>query len=149
MTCNNKALIILAVSLFGLWGCTQGPASSSSQAARLRELESKFAQREDDYAKVLKSRDQARKQAAALEEDKSQLQEQLVQLKKERDQLKLVVKERDQLRQEVEVKTTQRDALQVRCDKMKTGLKSLLGEDDALLLPPPAATITVSTGAQR
>ena len=48
--------------------------------------------------------------------------------------------------QEVEVKTTQRDALHARCEKLKNGLKSLIGDDDAMLNTPPVITTTALNG---
>jgi len=150
MSRTTKALCVLVVSFLGLWGCTQGPAGSTALAERVKALEMKCARLEEDYRTVALARDQARKQSAALEQDKTQLEEQRTRLQKELDQLRLVVKERDRLRQELDAKTKQRDVLQARCDKLKNGLKSLMSDDDAMLPGSPAGETTVSdAGARR
>jgi len=141
----HKAMTIFTVSFLGLWGCAQGPANSSSQADRIRALEAKCSRLEEDYRTVAVARDQARKQTSAMEQEKTQWEEDRTRLQKDLDQAKLVAKERDQLRQEVELKTSQRDVLQVRCEKMKIGLKNLLGDDDAMMNGTPAANSSAAT----
>ena len=137
----NKALSVFMVSILGLWGCAQGPANSSAAAENLKKLQDKYSKLEESYRVKLIEYTQVSKQAAGLEQDKTQLEEQRGRMQKELDQFKLVVKERDRLRQEVELKTTQRDSLQARCDKLKTGLKSLIGDDDAMLNVPPTTNL--------
>jgi hypothetical protein len=138
MSRTNKALSVLVVSFLGLWGCTQGPGNANGQTERVKKLEEKCARLEEDFRLRSIERDDARKQAAGLEQEKTQLTEERTRLQKELDQLKLVVKERDRLRQEVELKTA-------RCEKLKAGLKNLISEDDAMLTLPPAVTTAAST----
>jgi chromosome segregation ATPase len=142
----NKSLSILTVSFLGLWGCAQGPANSSAQADKVKKLEDKCAQKDEDYRKKAVELDQARKVAAGLQQDKEQLEDQRGRMQKELDQFRVVVKERDRLRQELDLKTTQRDALQARCDKLKAGIRSLMSDDDAML-PTPPTTNTATFGA--
>jgi chromosome segregation ATPase len=136
MTRARKALIVLAVAAFGLWGCAQGPSSSAAQAERIKALEGKCGKLEEDYKAVTAARDQARKRLNGLEEEKGQLQ-------KEVDALRLLAKERDELRTVVDARTSERDALQMRCDRLKKGLQNLLGQDDALL-PNHGAPVTAA-----
>jgi chromosome segregation ATPase len=96
-------------------------------------LETKCSKLEEDYRSVAGARDQARKQVAALEAERARLQKDVAQN----------VKERDALRQQMVTRTSERDNLQMRCDRMKKGLQSLLGQDDAML-PVPAPTSTSS-----
>ena len=145
----NKALTVFMVSVLGVWGCAKASPNSTAQTERIQALETKCTRLEDDYRTTAVARDQARKQASGLEQEKTQLEEQREQMQKEIDQLKLVVKERDRLRQEVEARTTQRDALQVRCDKIKAGLRNLMSEDDAMLNLPPTVNTAVSTNGTR
>jgi chromosome segregation ATPase len=143
MSRTNKALSVLVVSFLGLWGCAQGPTNSTGQTERVKKLEDKCARLEEDFRLRSIERDDARKLAAGLEQDKTKLTDERARLQKELDQLKLVVKERDRLRQEVEIKTA-------RCEKLKAGLKNLITEDDAMLTVPPAVTTTASaTGGGR
>ena len=48
----------------------------------------------------------------------------------------MLAKEREELRQQVETRVGERDLLQVRCDRLKKGLQSLLGQDEVLLTTP-------------
>src|ERR1700720_3023362 len=105
MTCTKKALMVMMLTtLLGMWGCSQS-GSPNSGGARLRELEAKSARLEDDYKTAVTARDQARKKANLLEEQRAQL---LLQV----EQLERVVKERDELRQLLNSRTAERDAMQ-------------------------------------
>jgi uncharacterized coiled-coil DUF342 family protein len=136
MTRGGKVLSVMLVVVLGLWGCARGPAGQSAQVERIRSLESKCSKLEDDYRAVAGARDQARKQVAALEAERARLQKDLA-------DKQAVIKERDGLRQQVAARITERDVLQLRCDRMKKGLQSLLGQDDAML-PVPAAPTSAS-----
>jgi hypothetical protein len=139
MTRANKALIVVVVAALGLWGCAKGPGNqSAAQAERIRALEGKCARFEEDYRAVAAARDQARKRLASAEEERARMQKELELHKK-------VAAERDELRQQVRVRAGERDALQLRCDRLKKGLQELLGQDDALL--PGANPPAVSTAA--
>jgi len=143
----NKSLAVLTVVFVGIWGCAQGPSGSTNQADKIKALEAKCSQLGEDYRTVAVARDQARKQAAAVEQERAQVEEARVKLQKEVEQLRLVVKERDRLRQELDMRTAQRDLLQARCDKLRNGLKSLMGEDDAMLpQTPPTHTAASNSG---
>jgi TolA-binding protein len=142
----GKSLIVLLVAAVGLWGCSQAASNqTAAQADKIKSLEAKVSKLEDDYKAAAAARDQARKRISDLEDQHSQMEEQLAQLQKEVEAGKLVVKERDELRQEVEARTGERDFLQMRCDKMKKGLQTLLGADDALSAPGQQQTQTAPT----
>jgi chromosome segregation ATPase len=138
MTRGGKALSVTLVLFLGLWGCARGP---SSQAERLRSLETKCLKLENDYRSVAAARDQARKQLAALEAEREQLQKELA-------DKQALLKERDALRQQVAARTHERDNLKLRCDRLKKGLQELLGQDDAMISMPAAST-TTSNNAPR
>jgi predicted RNase H-like nuclease (RuvC/YqgF family) len=123
MTRFSKATIVMVVTACGLWGCAQGPAGSAAQAERLRALEAKCAKYEEDYRAVAAARDQAKKAAAGLEQEKVRFQKEVA-LKQDAE------KERDELRKQIEARVGERDVLQARCDRLKKGLQSLLGQDD-------------------
>ena len=57
---------------------------------------------------------------------------------------KLVAKERDELRQQMDQRTGERDQLQTRCDKLKKGLQTLLGQDDAMTPARPGNPVTAA-----
>jgi septal ring factor EnvC (AmiA/AmiB activator) len=123
----------MLVAALGVWGCARGPANNNAaQTERLRSLESKCAKLEDDYKAVAGARDQARRRVAALEEDTNRLQ-------KEVAGHQAVVKERDNLKQMVDTRTSERDQLQQRCDRIKKGIQSLLGQEDPTTAPSATA----------
>lgn len=141
MTRGGKVLSVMLVALLGLWGCARGPVGqSATQAERLHAMESKCNKLEDDYRSVAGARDQARKQVAALEAERAKLQKELA-------DKQVVLKERDALRQQVSLRTGERDNLQLRCDRLKKGLQSLLGQDDAMLPVPPPTSASSATAA--
>jgi predicted RNase H-like nuclease (RuvC/YqgF family) len=136
MTRGGQVLSVMLIVLIGLWGCARGPAGHTTQVERIHMLEAKCTKLEDDYRSIASARDQARKQVAALETERKQLQKELA------DKLALL-KERDALRQQIASRTSERDNLQQRCDRLKKGLQNLLGQDDAML-PLPAAPTAAS-----
>jgi hypothetical protein len=105
MRCAKKALMVVALTTFlGLWGCTQS-APPNSASTRLRELEDRNAQLQDDYKAAVTARDQARKKVIFLEEQRTQLAQQV-------EQQQRIGKERDEFRQQAAVRTAERDAIQ-------------------------------------
>src|SRR5579871_6468592 len=136
MTRGGKAFSVMLVVLLGLWGCARGPVGQSAQAERIRSLETKCTKLEEDYRSVAAARDQARKQLASLEAERTRLQKDLA-------DKQVVLEERDALRKQIATRTTERDTLKVRCDRLKKGLQELLGQDDAML-PATTAPTAVS-----
>ncbi len=150
MTRSGKWMMVMLVAAVGLWGCSQA-ASPNSQADKIKALQDKCARLEDDFKSAAMSRDQARKQLAALQEEHAQMADQLAALQKDVEAGKAVAKERDELRQQLDARTGERDQLQTRCEKMKKGLQTLLGQDDALsapLQPPTTAVGGIAGGGQ-
>jgi chromosome segregation ATPase len=139
MTRGGKVLSVMLVAMLGLWGCAKGPAGHSAQD-RIHTLEAECSKLKDDYRSVAGARDQARNQLDALKAERTRLQKDLV-------EAQAVAKERDELRQQVTARTGERDTLQLRCDRLKKGLQSLLGQDDAGLsaTPPPSTGGTTAT----
>jgi outer membrane murein-binding lipoprotein Lpp len=152
MTCAKKALMVLTVTtLAGLWGCTQSnPPNSAS--ARLRELEAKTARLEDDVKTALAARDQARKKAALLEEQRTQLAQQV-------DQLDHITREREELKQQVTARTAERDAVQTQLLQFGRDLQTLATKIEQTasanfatppppVSAPPPSTVPVTPPAQ-
>jgi hypothetical protein len=140
MTRAGKILTVILVAALGAWGCAKGPANHyAAQAERIRTLEGKCAKLEEDYRAVAAARDAARKRVAALEEENARLGKLVVDYQS-------VVKERDSLRAQLDARTSERDQFQARCDRMKKGLQSLLGQDDAMLSPGSAPVTSAVPG---
>ena len=129
MTRNYKALGILFVTMFGLWGCARGPVSegsSNANADKIKLLEAKTAKLEEDLKGVLAVKEQLSKQLADAEEARAQMQ-------REVEQLQPVIKERDNLLVLIKAKATERDQLQAQYDGFRRNIKELLGQAEAAL----------------
>jgi chromosome segregation ATPase len=137
MTRGSKALIVLVVAACGVWGCASGPANQqTAQTERIKALEAKCGKLEEDYRSATTARDQARRRLTGVEEEREAL-----------------TKERDYLQKQVEQRTSERDLLQTRCERIRKGLQSLIGQDDAMLHPaatvvPVSATAGTAGGGQ-
>src|SRR5437867_1562353 len=123
MSRPSRALILLLVTTFGLWGCAKGPANHANG----RAVELKLAKVEDDLRVTLTGRDQLRKQLAGVEAQRTELQKQLAELK-----------------QQVSVRTSERDALQGQYDQFRENIRKLLGQAEAAAttIVPPKAEMT-------
>ena len=97
----------------------------------MKALESKCVKLEDDCRGAVAARDQLRKHVLNLEADNARLEKERLQLVKELEQKKTIVQERD--------------ALEVRCSKMKSKLQSILAEDE--VSTPAAAPTPVAAPA--
>jgi septal ring factor EnvC (AmiA/AmiB activator) len=128
MTRANKALVVMVIGVLGLWGCAQGPATSSATLERIKALEGKCTKLEDDYRAVASARDQLRKKLSTTEEDRARVQQ----------ERQGVAKERDELKQQLTV-------TQGQFEQFRQNLKALLGQMEAAS-PGPAAAPTESKG---
>jgi hypothetical protein len=124
MSRAKRALVVAAVVTLGLWGCARGPGQGVASAERVKALEAKINKLEDDFRAAATARDQARQKLNALDEQKNQLQQEVIQLTK-------VVKERDQLRTQVTLRTSERDSLQNQYDQFRKSIRDLLGQAEA------------------
>jgi TolA-binding protein len=130
------------VALFlGLVGCGRTQtAQTASAAERVKTLEARVARLEEDYRSAAATRDQARRQASQLQEQKTQLEEQVAKLTTDLEAQKVetetvrtaLAQEQAMLRQ----RTGERDVLQTRCERLKKGLQTLIGQDDATTSSP-------------
>jgi chromosome segregation ATPase len=138
----NQALLVLLVFVtLGLWGCAQGSGPGPG-SARMRDLESRHTKLEEDYRGAVAARDQARRQAEAVEQERATLQQQLEQANKERDDL----------RQQVAARASERDTLQSHLSQLGKELHSLAGRIDAAVgthvSQPVATAAPAPSGAQ-
>jgi len=134
-------LAFLGVIFASVAGCgrTQ-PVQTATSGERVKTLEARVARLEEDYRSAAATRDQARRQASQLQEQKTQLEEQIARLTLALETQKVeaeasraaLAQEQSQLR----LRTNERDVLQTRCEKLKRGLQTLLGQDEAAIAPP-------------
>lgn len=146
--------LVMVVSI-GVLGCGRSPGTTGMQD-RLRSLETRCTQLEQDYRTVAQARDRARRELAQAQEQlagQRDLQRELNELRArfqsaltEQDGLRKLLAqrttERDELRQQMSQRMNEREALLTRCDRLRKGLQSLLTQDDGQgseSAPPMAA----------
>jgi septal ring factor EnvC (AmiA/AmiB activator) len=138
MTRANQALVVLVVAVLGLWGCAQRPGHAGGD--RLKAVEAKLAQLEEDYRVVTAARDQVRKKLADVEAERSRVQREL------EEQQQNLGKERDDLKQQLSARSAERDALQGQFENFRKGVRSLLNQaDTAATSGTTAPVISTST----
>jgi septal ring factor EnvC (AmiA/AmiB activator) len=116
----TRAVLVLCVTLAGLWGCAQGP-TITAQAERIKALEAKVAKLEADARAAATAREQLRRQFEQSQEVVKKLQATL----KDR------INERDQVASQY--------------DTFRKSLRDLVGQADASALRfPTGDTVTVT-----
>jgi hypothetical protein len=124
MKSTSKGLIItIALATLGFWGCAQN-RSGASTAARLKELESRYAKLEEDYQAVVLGSETIRKRLAAVEAQRAELAHKV-------EKLQAVVKERDELKEQVAIRTGERDVLHSQMVQFGKELQNLMGRVEA------------------
>jgi TolA-binding protein len=118
MTRLQKALGVLAVAAFGVWGCSQGASGPTASADKIKSLEAKSGRLEEDFRTASAARDQLRKKLTAAEEGQAQL-------KQEVDRLTAAAKERDELKAQFKAFTNERDVLVEEFNKIQKSLTSV------------------------
>ena len=143
MTRYHKALGVFLVTLFGIWGCARGPATTPGNANndKVKALEAKTAKLEEDLKNSLALKDQIRKKLSDSEDAQNQLQQEI-------ERLNTVAKERETM---VKIRTSERDQVQTQYEGFRKNIKELLGQAEAALpnakpIGTGVAATTESTG---
>jgi predicted nuclease with TOPRIM domain len=125
MTRYHKALGVFLVTLFGIWGCARGPATSGANATndRIKALEAKTAKLEEDLKNTLALKDQLRKKLSDTEDAQNQQQHEI-------DRLTTIAKERETM---IKTRTSERDIVQTQYESFRKNLKELIGSAEAVL----------------
>jgi seryl-tRNA synthetase len=135
MSRANKALVVLVVAALGLWGCAQGPANS---AEKIKALEGKISDLEQDYQAAASARDAIKKKLATFEEEQAKKHQEFGHQKED-------------LLQQVAARTAERDAAQMQFEQFRKRLRNLLGQAEAAIAvpAPPAAASSASINLNR
>jgi len=92
MTQANRGLVLMLLATLAMWGCSRG-AGNVSNPDKIKALEVKIGKLEEDVRDGAAVREQFRTKLSAVEEQRVQ-----------------IAKQRDQLKEEVATRTSERDA---------------------------------------
>lgn len=130
MSRTQKAIGVLLVTLFGLWGCTRASSVDSVQAEKLKALEAKLARLEDEFRAVASARDQLSKKLMAAEQARTEL---LAEIAATNEQLRLRT-------QELQTRTQERDQVTDQYKAFRDQLRELLARgDEGKMSPNPSS----------
>ena len=124
---KNASTVFLVVLMFcslGLWGCTH--QKNGAYGAKIRDLENRYLKLEEDYKGVVQASDQLRKKVGQLETQRTELNNQV-------DELKNIARERDQLRIQLATRTAERDNLHGQISQFRRDVQELVGRMDTAL----------------
>ncbi len=134
MTRTHKVLLILGLTIFGVWGCGKSNSANTQNAAA-----AKIAKLESDLRAALDARDLFRQKF-----NESQTQARL-----ESHRYQAVVKERDELVVKLQQKTEEHKELQVQYDGFRKNLKDLIGQAEVALAPQSSSVIASPVSLKR
>ena len=149
-------LVVMLFSTLGLWGFAQ--QRNGSYAARLRDLENRYAKLEDDQRLVANLGERHQRRIVQLEKERTELSEQvetLTKLAEERESLRAQVadvsqqrdglkvqlagatRERDNFRTTAQIRTQERDSATEQLETYTKDLQSLLSRMESSLASAP------------
>jgi predicted RNase H-like nuclease (RuvC/YqgF family) len=118
---HSKILLVLAITTFGLWGCSQSGNDARSAAAKIRHLEYRNAKLEEDYRASIAEVTTLRKNLATQVK-------QVEDVTRQNQELQVVLKERDDLQQKLTTTEGDRDSLRVQMTTFGKELQALAGK---------------------
>ena len=119
MTRTVKILLVLGLTVFGVWGCSKGSTGSTADKSH---NEAKVAKLEDELKSTAAARDTFRTKLAAIEE----------QLRTETARGVALQNERDVGLANWKAKSLERDQVQTQFDSFRNNIKELLGQTEAV-----------------
>jgi uncharacterized protein YlxW (UPF0749 family) len=135
LSMKNASTVFLVVMMFcslGLWGCTN--QKNSAYHAKIRELENRYVKLEEDYKAMVQIGDQLRKKVTQLETQRTELTQQV-------EDLKVISRERDELRVQLSSRTSERDNLHGQLTLLRKGLQDMLGRVQTALAESDAGAV--------
>lgn len=136
-----RPLFLCLITVFGVWGCSRGPANSPGSSDRVKSLEEKSTRLEEDLRATSLSRDQYQRRLIAAESN-------LTQVRKELDvetiKVQILTKERDLLVIQMKQRTEERDWINSQFGGFRNNLRELLNQaEETLSLKPIPEVIPV------
>ncbi|MGL4421450.1 MAG: hypothetical protein ACRCZF_12345 [Gemmataceae bacterium] len=134
MTRIHKALLVVTLTVVGIWGCAR-PAPSALSNEKLKQLEARVAKLETDLQQSATERDALEKKLATSVAAEAQLRTKLAHaeetLKTQIVKIATLEKERDGALAKFKVKTVERDQVQAQYDAFRKNLRDILGQSES------------------
>lgn len=136
MSRSHRAIAVLIVGLFGLWGCSRAPSNDGANAEKLKTVETKLARLEDDFRAAASARDQLSKKLIAAEEARTAMTA----------QLERVTREMKAKEEQLATRTNERDQVTNQYKLFRDGLRDLLTKGDEGKMEPSSMVPVIPTG---
>ena len=144
-TFNLLLVGVLLLSSLGLWGCTH--QKTGAITAKIRDLETRYVKLEEDYRLLQSTNEQNRKRLAQAETQRTALEQQKTDLNR---QLITTTDQRDDLRKQVSQRTTERDVAQTNLTQFSKELQAFAGRVESVLNSPPnGPNLTIMPASRR
>lgn len=144
---STALLAVLALASLSLWGCTHQKNGATN--SKIRELESRYQKLEEDYNIIVAASEINRKKIGQLERERSELSQQIADLKVLAQERENLVAERDDLLKQVKTRTTERDSLHAQLVQFGKDLQGLMGRVEAAAAASTGASVTTAIPTSR
>ncbi|MSQ93154.1 MAG: hypothetical protein EXR98_01210 [Gemmataceae bacterium] len=141
---NPAYVAVFLLCAMGVWGCSQ--QKTGAIAAKINELEARYAKLEDDYRTLHASNEQNRKKLTQIEAQRVTLEGEKSDLTQ---QVKTVGTERDMIRKQLTQRIQERDVAQTNLSQFGRELQNLAGRVEAAVNNPSGNSISSIIPASR
>lgn len=141
---NPTFIAVFLLCAMGVWGC--GQQKTGAIGAKISELETRYAKLEEDYRVLQSNHDQHRKKLSQIEGQRSALQQEKTELNNQLDKL---AAEHVTLRKQVLQRTQERDTAQTNLLQFGKELQALAGRiESAVNTNSPGSNATITPAAR-
>lgn len=139
MTRVHKVILVLALTVVGVWGCSKAPPSGST-ADRTRQLEARVSKLENELKDVIAGREALRIRLATAESQLRDTEAKLIAAEDSNQKLMAQTTklqgERDTLQAQIASRINERDQVQAQYDSFRKNIKELLGQAETTIANP-------------
>jgi chromosome segregation ATPase len=141
MTRIHKILLVIALTVVGVWGCAKAPTAATGD--KTKQLEARVAKLETELKEVMSGRDVLRNRLAETEANLAAAENRAKQYAAKAAGAE---RERDELQAKLKLKASERDQLQAQFDSFRKNIKDLIGQAEAATGPALGGTAPVVAG---
>ena len=122
------SVAVFLLCVMGVWGCSQQKTGAIS--AKITELETRYGKLEEDYRTLQTSHEQHRKKLTQIEAQRHALEQEKTELNSQLDNVRI---ERETLSKQVALRTQERDLAQTNLTQFSKELQALAGRVETAL----------------